>query len=72
MSDTKTVQKTTTAPDESRTVYDPFIGKDVTISSNLVDRLRGKYAIGQTMPNGEPEFGWRQFGAPPIQIEAAA
>jgi heterodisulfide reductase subunit C len=24
------------------------------------------------MPNGEPEFGWRQFETPPIQHEAAA
>jgi hypothetical protein len=54
-----------------RTVHDPFLGKDVQISNSLVDRLRGKYANGPTLPNGEPEFGWRQFPATPIQ-EAAA
>jgi hypothetical protein len=37
----------------------------------LVNRLRGKYAIGPHLPNGEPEFGWRQFESPPIQHEAA-
>lgn len=56
---------------ESRTIYDPFIGKDVQISNSLTDRLRGKYANGPTMPNGEPEFGWREFPVPPIQKEAA-
>lgn len=56
---------------ETRTIRDPFLGKDVQISDNLVDRLRGKYANGPTMPNGEPEFGWRQFPTPPIQIAAA-
>jgi hypothetical protein len=56
---------------ETRTVHDPFLGKDVQISNRLVDRLRGKYASGPTLPNGEPEFGWRQFETPPIQHEAA-
>lgn len=37
----------------------------------LTDRLRGKYRIGPHLPNGEPEFGWNQFEAPPIQHEAA-
>lgn len=55
-----------------RTVHDPFHGKDVQISDLLVDRLRGKYASGPHLPNGNPEFGWRQFQAPPIQHEAAA
>lgn len=41
-------------------------------STRLVDRLRGKYAMGPHLPNGRPEFGWRQFQAPPIQHEAAA
>jgi hypothetical protein len=54
------------------TVHDPFHGKDVQISDRLVDRLRGKYAIGPHLPNGNPEFGWRQFQAPPIQHDAAA
>lgn len=56
---------------ESHTVHDPFLGKDVEVSSRLVDRLRGKYACGPTLPNGEPEFGWREFQTPPIQHEAA-
>lgn len=57
---------------ETRTVHDPLLGKDVQISNALVDRLRGKYASGPTMPNGEPEFGWRHFETAPIQHEAAA
>lgn len=57
---------------ETRTVHDPFLGKDVEVSDNLTDRLRGKYACGPMLPNGEPEFGWRQHDAPPIQTEAAA
>jgi hypothetical protein len=57
---------------ETRTVHDPFLGKDVQVSDRLVDRLRGKYASGPHLPNGNPEFGWRQFQAPPIQHEAAA
>jgi hypothetical protein len=56
----------------TRTVHDPFLGKDVQISDRLVDRLRGKYASGPHLPNGKPEFGWRQFESPPIQHEAAA
>lgn len=56
---------------ETRTVHDPFLGQDVHISDRLVDRLRGKYASGPHMPNGKPEFGWKQFQAPPIQHEAA-
>jgi|GEM_PF-5161672 len=56
---------------ETRTIHDPFLGKDVEISNRLVDRLRGKYANGPTTASGEPEFGWRQFQTPPIQHEAA-
>lgn len=56
---------------ETRTVHDPFTARDVQISNRLVDRLRGKYASGPHLPNGNPEFGWRQFQAPPIQHEAA-
>lgn len=55
-----------------RTVFDPFLNKDVQVSDRLVDRLRGRYACGPTLPNGEPEFGWREFQTPPIQHEAAA
>lgn len=51
---------------ETRTVYDPFLGQDVQISDHLVDRLRGIYASGPHLPNGNPEFGWRQFQSPPI------
>jgi hypothetical protein len=57
---------------KTRTIHDPFLGKDVQISDRLVDRLRGGYACGPHLPNGNPEFGWRQFQAPPIQHEAAA
>lgn len=56
---------------EMRTVHDHFTGRDVQISNRLTDRLRGKYASGPHLPNGKPEFGWRQFEAPPIQHEAA-
>ena len=56
---------------DHRQIFDPFLGKIVEISSNLTDRLRGKYACGPTMANGEPEFGWRYHESPPIQKEAA-
>lgn len=39
---------------------------------DIVDRLRGRYSMGPHLPNGKPEFGFRQFEAPPIQHEAAA
>lgn len=65
---------------ETREIVDPFDGKtvsinnDLTVSINndLVRRLRGQYAVGPTLPNGEPEFGWRTFGEPSaINLEAA-
>lgn len=56
---------------ETREIYDPFHGKTVSIRNDLVLRLRGKYANGPTLPNGEPEFGWREFPTLPIQKEAA-
>jgi hypothetical protein len=56
---------------EDREVFDPFLGKVVKISDRVSDRLRGRYAIGPTMPDGKPEFGWRQFPSPPIQHETA-
>ena len=56
---------------ETKTIRDPFLGKDVKISTRLVDRLRGRYALGPTMENGEPEFGWRQMPTVPVQVEAA-
>jgi len=40
-------------------------------SDKLTDRLRGNYAMGPHMPNGDPEFGWKQFQASPICHEAA-
>jgi predicted dinucleotide-binding enzyme len=57
--------------DETRDVYDPFFGKLVKVSDRLTDRLRGRYAVGPTLPNGEPEFGWREHEVPPIQRRAA-
>jgi hypothetical protein len=57
--------------EQTRDVFDPFEGRTVKISNNLTDRLRGKYAVGPMLANGEPEFGWRQFETPAIQIEAA-
>jgi hypothetical protein len=41
------------------------------VKQGLVDRLRGQYRIGPHLPNGDPEFGWRQYQATPINIEAA-
>jgi hypothetical protein len=61
-----------TAPMSSvREIYDPFLRKTVQISDRIGDRLRGRYACGPTLENGEPEFGWREFETPPIQHEAA-
>lgn len=50
---------------------DPFTGKTVTIERDLLDRLRGKYAVGPRGENGEPEFGYREFEATAINLEAA-
>lgn len=55
----------------TRSVHDPFLNKIVEVSNRLTDRLRGKYAIGPMLPNGEPEFGWNEYPSPPIQKEAA-
>lgn len=66
-----TVSETSLVGRESRTVRDPFLNKDVQVSDRLLDRLRGRYACGPTMENGEPEFGWREHETPPIQHEAA-
>lgn len=57
---------------ETRKIKDPFTGQQAEISARLIDRLQGRYAVGPTLPNGEPEFGWREFEVPPIQKEAAA
>lgn len=54
---------------ETREVHDPFAGKTVSINNDLVRRLRGEYAVGPTLPNGEPEFGWRKMGEPSAEIE---
>jgi hypothetical protein len=59
------------ARSETSKVLDPFFGKIAEISDRLADRLRGRYAVGPTMPNGEPEFGWRVHEVTPIQKEAA-
>lgn len=56
---------------ETETMIDPFLGRRVTISTKLTNRLRGKYACGPTMADGEPEFGWRQFETATVQHEAA-
>lgn len=56
---------------EVRKVVDPFTGQSVEILNGLVSRLRGRYAVGPTLPSGEPEFGWREFDVPPIQKLAA-
>ncbi len=39
--------------------------------TDIVDRLRGKYEVGPHLPNGQPEFGIRQFESTPINREAA-
>ena len=31
------------------------------MDGDIVDRLRGRYPCGPRLPNGEPEFGWREF-----------
>lgn len=56
----------------NREIFDPFLNKKILISDNICDRLRGRYAVGPTMENGEPEFGWNTFPSSPIQQEAAA
>lgn len=56
---------------DTRELCDPFTNETVKISARLTDRLRGRYACGPTLPDGEPEFGWRQFETPPVQHEAA-
>ena len=40
-------------------------------TDDIVWRLRGRYGMGTKLPNGHPEFGYRQFEVPPIQLEAA-
>lgn len=56
---------------ETREIYDPFMKKMAVITDKLTDRLRGKYAVGPIMDNGEPEFGWNQYPTVSIQLEAA-
>lgn len=41
------------------------------MTTDIVDRLRGQYAVGPHLPNGQPEFGIRQFQSTPINREAA-
>jgi hypothetical protein len=40
-------------------------------STDIVDRLMGRYGLGPHVQNGLPEFGWRQFQTTPICVEAA-
>lgn len=56
---------------ESYQVLEPLAGKPVEISHRLVDRLRGRYPIGKMMPDGKPEFGWKDYGSSPVQEIAA-
>lgn len=56
---------------ETRQIFDLYHNKTVSIRNDLVLRLRGRYANGPTLANGEPEFGWNEFPTPPIQHEAA-
>lgn len=57
---------------ETRHTNDPISGERVEIRNDLTKRLRGIYARGPTLANGEPEFGWRKMAEPPsIQVEAA-
>lgn len=39
--------------------------------TDIVKRLRGQYEMGPHLPNGQPEFGIRQFETTPINREAA-
>jgi hypothetical protein len=50
---------------------DPFLGKDVVMSDDICDRLRGRYANGPLNAEGQPEFGWNQMPQKPIQLDAA-
>jgi hypothetical protein len=44
----------------------------VSQPGDIVDRLRGRYAVGPIGADGQPEFGYRQFDdMPPINHEAA-
>ncbi len=45
--------------------------EDAGEGADVVQRLRGRYPVGPHLPNGDPEFGWRQFQATPINLEAA-
>ena len=40
--------------------------------TDLIERLRGEYAMGPHLPNGSPEFGFRQFETTSICKEAVA
>ncbi|MGE4368039.1 MAG: hypothetical protein AB7E12_00015 [Burkholderiaceae bacterium] len=35
--------------------------------TDIIDRLLCRYAMGPIMPNGEPEFGWRDFSGPAVE-----
>lgn len=47
-------------------IREPEISEEtVKAARDLSNRLRGRYAVGPIMPNGEPEFGYRQFDKMP-------
>lgn len=48
-------------------LYDAVVKERDYRVDTLQERLRGQYRMGPHLPNREPEFGWRQFEAPPIQ-----
>lgn len=48
---------------------DPF---QALPEQDITERLRGQYRIGPHLPNGKPEFGFRQFESTPLQHAAAA
>lgn len=35
------------------------------VPNKISERLRGRYAVGPRLPNGEPEFGFREFKMEP-------
>lgn len=43
----------------------------MSTDAELIERLHGKYAMGPHLPNGLPEFGFRQFETTPICTRAA-
>lgn len=56
-----------------------YLKGEEAMKADIVDRLRGRVAVGPMMANGEPEFGYREFANPytpngknpPVQLDAA-